>query len=68
LEYGAIRTIKVDIADGYCHIWVQANNTLKLAIILPPLPGTTKPLIALTMGLPMGWVESPPQKDCHGFV
>jgi hypothetical protein len=60
-EYGAIRTMKVDIADNYYRIWVQPNDIPKLTIVLPPLPGTTKPLVALPMDLPMGWVESPPQ-------
>jgi hypothetical protein len=60
-EYGAIRTMKVDIADGYYQIWVQPNDIPKLVIVLPPLSATTKSLAALPMDLLMGWVESPPQ-------
>jgi hypothetical protein len=56
--YGAMRTMKVDIADGYYRIWVQPNNIPKLAIVLPPLPGTTKPLVALPMDLPMPSVRT----------
>jgi hypothetical protein len=49
----------VDIADGFYRIWVNVDNITKLAVALPPL-GSTEPLVALPLVLPMGWTESLP--------
>ena len=58
--YGHVHQMKVDLADGFYRMWLQLRNIPKLALVLPPLAGSTEPLIALPLGLPMGWVEPPP--------
>jgi hypothetical protein len=58
--HGPVRQMKVDLADGFYRMWLQLRDIPKLALVLPPLAGSTEPLIALPLGLPMGWVESPP--------
>jgi hypothetical protein len=55
-----IKQMKVDLADGFYRVWLQMHDIPKLALILLPLAGSTEPLIALPLGLPMDWVESPP--------
>jgi hypothetical protein len=60
LAYGPVKKMKVDLADGFYRMWLQMRDIPKLALVLPPLVRSTKPLIALPLGLPMGWVESPP--------
>jgi hypothetical protein len=54
-DHGPVHLIKVDIADGFCRIWVNVNDVTKLAVALPPL-GDTEPLVALPLVLPMGWI------------
>jgi hypothetical protein len=58
--YGPVKQMKVDLADGFYRVWLQMRDIPKLALVLPPLAGSTEPLIALPLGLPMGWIESPP--------
>jgi hypothetical protein len=58
-DYGPVHLIKVDIADGFYRIWVNGDDITKLVVALPPL-GSTEPLVALPLVLPMGWTESPP--------
>jgi hypothetical protein len=50
---------KVDIADGFYRIWVQATDVPKLGVLLPPTEGQDR-LIGFPLVLPMGWKESPP--------
>ncbi|MGL5936963.1 MAG: hypothetical protein ACRCZI_15230, partial [Cetobacterium sp.] len=50
---------KFDIKDGYYRMFLNANNCLRLAVILPRYDGEEQ-LIAIPMSTTMGWVESPP--------
>jgi hypothetical protein len=59
-RFGPVQLIKVDIADGFYRILLNAHDIPKLAVALPPLHGE-EPLLALPLlVLPMGWTESPP--------
>ncbi|KAI2499365.1 hypothetical protein MHU86_15147 [Fragilaria crotonensis] len=49
---------KIDIADGFYRVWLQADDVLKLGVGLPTHPQGV-PLIAFPLALPIGWVESP---------
>jgi hypothetical protein len=57
--YGPVYLLKIDIADGFYRIWLNATDIPTLAVSLPPMHGN-KPLLALPLVLPMGWTESPP--------
>jgi len=59
-RYGHVHTMKVDLSDGFYRVWLQARNCPKLALVLPDLDGNGRPLVAVPLALPMGWVESPP--------
>jgi hypothetical protein len=50
---------KVDIADGFYRIWVQAADVPKLGVLLPTIEGQES-FIGLPLVLTMGWTESPP--------
>jgi hypothetical protein len=58
--HGPVYLSKIDIADGFYRVWLQANAAPKLAVVLPSQPGQQEPLIGIPLTLPMGWVESPP--------
>ena len=58
-RYGPVYLSKIDIADGFYRVWLQATDILKLGVALPTTPGQP-PLVAFPLALPMGWVESPP--------
>jgi hypothetical protein len=58
-RYGPVHLAKIDIADGFYRVWLQADDVLKLGVVLPTHPQGV-PLIAFPLALPMGWVESPP--------
>ena len=58
-KHGPVYLIKVDVADGFYRVWLQADHVPKLGVILPDLPGHPK-LVALPIVLPMGWTQSPP--------
>jgi hypothetical protein len=58
-QYGPVKLIKVDIADGFYRIWLNLDHIPKLAVAIPSLKGE-EPLLALPLVLPMGWTESPP--------
>lgn len=58
-RYGPVHMAKIDIADGFYRIWLQAKDIPKLGVVLPASPNGV-PLIAFPLALPMGWVESPP--------
>jgi hypothetical protein len=57
-RYGPVKQLKVDMADGFCLIWVLAEDIPKLGVSFPALDGE-EPLIAFPLSLPMGWTESP---------
>ena len=50
---------KIDISDGFYHVWLDANDALALSVVLPCHLGES-PLVAIPLTLPMGWVELPP--------
>ena len=56
---GPVHMSKIDIADAFYRVWVQTADVPKLGVALPVAPGNP-PLVAFPLGLPMGWVESPP--------
>jgi hypothetical protein len=58
-KYGPVYLIKVDIADGFYCIWLNTTDIPKLTCSLPAQLGN-QPLLALPLGLPMGWTKSPP--------
>ena len=64
-QHGPVYLLKIDIADGFYRIWLNANDIPTLAVSIPLLSGTT-PLLALPLVLPMGWTESPPLLH-HGY-
>jgi hypothetical protein len=57
--YGLSLMAKLDLANGYYRIPLNATAALELAVVLPP-DGTDEPLIGLPLSLPMGWGLSPP--------
>ena len=58
-RWGPVYLAKVDIPDGFYNICVNANGAKNFGIVLPSAPGQ-EPLILFFLGLPMGWVSSPP--------
>jgi len=58
--WGPVYLAKADISDGFYNISVNANGTKQFGIILPTAPGQ-EPLVLFFLGLPMGWVSSPPE-------
>ena len=58
-KYGPVYMSKIDISDGFYHVWLDANDAPALSVVLPCHPGEL-PLVAIPLTLPMGWVKSPP--------
>ena len=58
-RYGPVYLSKIDIADGFYWVWLQLADIPKLGVVLPTSLGEPH-LIAFSLTLPMGWVESPP--------
>ena len=58
-RWGPVHIAKVDISDGFYNITVNPNGAKQFGIILPSSPGE-EPLVLFFLGLPMGWVSSPP--------
>jgi hypothetical protein len=58
-HFGPIKTLKVDMANGFYQVWVRIRDIPKLGITFPSLDGEEPP-IAFPLCLPMGWTESPP--------
>ena len=58
-RFGPVFMGKVDIADGFYRLWLEALSLPALGVVFPHLPGE-EPLVAFPLALPMGWVESPP--------
>ena len=50
---------KVDIKDSFYNVCVNANGVKKFGIILSAAPGQVL-LMLFFLGLPMGWILSPP--------
>ena len=58
-RFGPTYLSKIDISDGFYRVWLAAATAVKLAVVIPSLPGEPS-LVAIPLSLPMGWVESPP--------
>ncbi len=58
-SHGPVYMLKVDISDGFYHVWLRLEDIAKLAVAFPTPPGE-EPLVALPLALPMGWCNSPP--------
>ena len=58
-RYGPVFLSKIDIADCFYRVWLRLADIPQLGVVLPTSPGQP-PLIAFSLALPMGWVESPP--------
>jgi len=58
-RYGPVYLGKVDLADGFCRVWLTMDSIPQLAVTFPKFPGEEQ-LVALPLTIPMGWVESVP--------
>jgi hypothetical protein len=58
-RFGTVYTSKVDIADGFYHVWLLPSDIPTLGVALPTMNGE-EPMISFPLALPMGWVNSPP--------
>ena len=58
-SWGPVYMSKVDIADGFYNVSVNANGAKHFGIVLPARPGEEQ-LVLFFLSLPMGWVSSPP--------
>jgi hypothetical protein len=56
---GPIFLSKVDIADGFYRILVNANNVPKLGMVVPTKASEPQ-VVAFPLVLPMSWMQSPP--------
>jgi hypothetical protein len=54
---GPVHLSKIDIADGFYHIWIKAEDVPKLGIMFP---SNGEPLVGFPLVLPMGWMQSQP--------
>jgi hypothetical protein len=50
---------KINIADGFNRMWINADDVPKLGVIFLTAPGKD-PLVGFTLVLPMGWMQPPP--------
>jgi hypothetical protein len=57
--FGPIYAMKIDVADGFYRVNLNADQALSLACLLPKEDNEPQ-LVAVPLALPMGWVESPP--------
>jgi hypothetical protein len=55
---GPVHLSKIDIADGFFRIGINANDTPKLGIMFPGNDG--EQLVGFPLVLTMGWMQSPP--------
>jgi len=58
-RYGPVYLGKVDLADGFCRVWLIADSIPQLAVTFPKYPGEEQ-LVGMPLTLPMGWLESVP--------
>jgi len=58
-RYGPVYLGKVDLADGFCRVWLMPDSIPQLAVTFPKYKGEEQ-LIGLPLTLPMGWKESVP--------
>ena len=58
-RHGKVYLMKIDLADGFYRVPLSAAGLSQLGVVFPHLPHE-QPLVALPIGLPMGWSNSPP--------
>jgi hypothetical protein len=58
-RFGPVKTLKVDMSDGFYRVGVRIRDIPKFGIAFPLLD-EEEPLIAIPLCLPMGWAKSPP--------
>jgi hypothetical protein len=54
---GPVHLSKIDIADGFYRIWINAEDVPKLGVMFP---SKWEPLVGFPLVLPMGWMQPPP--------
>ena len=58
-KFGAMKSCKHDVKDGYYRMFLSAQDCPKLAALLPRYEGEPQ-LIGIPMSCTMGWAQSPP--------
>ena len=56
---GLVYMAKFDISNGFYHLFLEPDDALKLAILMPKYDGKPQ-LVAVPLSLMMYWVSSPP--------
>ena len=51
--FGPVYMSKIDLSDGFYWLWLQLEDTLKLAVLFPSRPGEA-PLVGIPLTNPMG--------------
>jgi hypothetical protein len=57
-KFGPVYMSKVDLLDGFYRLWLQPEDTMRLAVLFPSRPNEPD-LIGIPLTNPMGWVSSP---------
>lgn len=57
---GPVYMNKIDMSDSFYCVWLKAESTPKLVVVLPTQPGEATLLGAITLALQMVWVKSAP--------
>ena len=58
-DEGSVYMAKFDISDGFYHLFLDPDDALKLAVLMPKYDGELQ-LVAVPLSLIMRWVSSPP--------
>ena len=58
-KFGPVRISKADIKDGFYRLFLNAQDCLRLAIVLPRYDDEPQ-LVGIPLACTMGWVQSPP--------
>ena len=59
-RWGPVHLSKTDLSDGFYNVSVNPDGVTSFGVLLPQGPLDPEPLILFFLGLPMGWVLSPP--------
>ena len=58
--HGTVNLNKYGLADAFMRVGLSPSMILRLAVAVPMTSPDEDPLIAVSMVLPIGWMESPP--------
>ena len=58
-KFGAVKGNKQDVKDGFYRMFLNPEDCLQLAALLPPYEGEPQ-LVGIPMSCTMGWAQSPP--------